>query len=592
MTQALTNGAWATTLVEGLLSGGCRDAVLSPGSRHTPIVLALHHAAQAGRVRLHTILDERTAGFFALGVARVTGAPTLLACTSGTAGSHYLPALIEASHDRLPVIALTADRPPELHGVGAPQTTTQGDFFGSHVRLAEDVGAPGPEASLEHPAAAAQRALDAALGVQPGPVHLNLPFRKPLWAPEGARAPVAVRCVRNPRSFTPDLEALDAIAERLSDTPRGVLVCGPGDIGVHGRPRTDYVADLRGQVARLADTLRWPVLVDGASCLRGARAIPGALHVGDCVARSEGLTEALTPDLILRLGQVPTSTPLRRFLAQHGKGRTVLLDATGQAHEPDGLGAHILAGDPVVTLDALTARLIARTPKADAAWRLAWSQVADSIEAHAQVTGATGPLWAGAAARLLGKTLPPGGLLHLASSLAVRAFDAFAGPTAHDVEVTSNRGVNGIDGTFATAFGQAAKSSGPVAVMLGDLAFLHDVGSLATLAASWDGPPFVCVVLDNHGGGIFDHLPIAEHPAAYEAHFVTPQRADVMRITQPLVETCLSVTSPEALHTALTEAFSRPEITVIHVPFARDVDMAQHRRFWADAALVGEEAIA
>ena len=591
MTQARVNGAWAGALIEGMLAGGARQAVVSPGSRHTPVVLALHHAAQMGQLRIHTVLDERTAGFFALGLARMTGEPTLLACTSGSAGGHYLPALIEASHDRLPLIAMTADRPPELQGRGAPQTTMQSGLFEHHVRLFEDPGAPGPDADMGGAYALAQRAIRAALGDNPGPVHLNLPFRKPLWG-EGepltlsAQPPVTVETAR---SCAP--ESLEEAAHRMRQVQRGLLVCGPGDLGLTGAPREEMTVHLRRAIARLADTLSWPVVIDGASCLRGGDPIPHAHYVGDCVSRSEVLSQALAPELIVRLGQIPTSTPLRRFLAKAGKGKTLLLDATGQRHDPDGVDADLLPGDPTHTLESLASILGREALEPDPSWAKCWSGVSNAVTDGIEAELGQGPLWAGTAVKLIAETLPKDGLIHLASSLAVRAFDTFAGPTRSGVQVTSNRGVNGIDGTLATAFGQAAAWRGPVAVIAGDLAFLHDLGSLATLAASWDGSPWVCVVLDNQGGGIFDHLPIANHPSAYDTHFVTPQRADISALAGAMVSTCVSVATPEALRTELQGAFARPEVTVIHAPFSRELDLSQHHRCWALGAQAGEEAL-
>ncbi|MDP6942773.1 MAG: 2-succinyl-5-enolpyruvyl-6-hydroxy-3-cyclohexene-1-carboxylic-acid synthase [Myxococcota bacterium] len=582
-----SNLDWAGALIDVLVAGGARHAVVSPGSRNTPVVLALHRLARQGRVTLHDVLDERSAGFFGLGLARMTGQPVLLSCTSGSAGAHYLPAIVEASHARLPLIALTADRPPELQGVGAPQTTPQADFFAGHVRFRADPGPPDEGTALEEMTALGTRALDEAMGARPGPVHLNLPFRKPLWDDEthGASQPVPTRARRPSPALSPgDLEGL--VARTMAAT-RGVIVCGPGDLGDVGHRRADGSRALQQSVGRLADALGWPVLIDGASSLRAAPEIPGAITVADTLSRAEGLAGALAPDLVLRVGPIPTSTPLRRWLAHHGAGRTVLLDAAGERQDPDHLDAEVIAADPAVTLAALAERVGAEPCRAPTTWRSAWVAAAEAVSRGQSPMLEEGPLWAGSTARILAETLPPGGLLHVASSLAVRALDSFGGAMAADTLVTANRGVNGIDGTLATAFGQATLHAGPTAVLLGDLAFLHDVGSLATLGAHADRGPMVVLVLDNSGGGIFDHLPISEHPTAYEPHFVTPPRADVARLGEALARHFVSATAPADLRETLGIAFSRPGLTVIHVPFTREQDLQQHRRLWA----VGQTAI-
>jgi len=589
--SAPSNTDWAGALIDALVAGGARHAVLSPGSRSTPVVLALHRMAAARQVTLHDVLDERSAGFFGLGLARMTGQPVLLACTSGTAGAHYLPALIEASHDRLPLIALTADRPPELHGLGAPQTTEQRGFFGSHVRLQADAGLPDETRSLEAMHDLATRALDSALGSRPGPVHLNLPFRKPLW--DEATTPRPAPPTRSaPGRATLGAAELDDLAERSASVRRGLIVCGPGDLGTPGRGREAQLAALRTSVGRLADALGWPVLIDAASSLRTAPLIPGAVTVGDTLSRAEAFAEAQGPELILRVGQIPTSTPLRRWLARHGEGRTLLVDASGDRHDPDHLAAQVVHADPATTLSDLAERAAALPTHLDPDWITEWTRAAAATEQAQHPNLTAGPLWSGATARVLAKALPEGGLLHVASSLAVRALDAFGGPTAAGTQITANRGVNGIDGTLATAFGEAAAWEGPTAVLLGDLAFLHDLGSLAALGTRTDGSPLVIVVLDNAGGGLFDHLPIAEHPTAYEAHFATPPRADIAALARAAAGAFVAATDVAGLRHALDEAFARPGVTVVHVPFDREEDLARHRETWALGVAACEGGVA
>lgn len=317
--------------------------------------------------------------------------------------------------------------------------------------------------------------------------------------------------------------------------------------------------------------------------MRAAPRPPNAIMRADTMSRSEALGAECAPDVILRVGQVPTSTPLRAWLARHGKGRTLLLDATGQRHDPDDLDAEVFRADPAETLRALADHLTPRALQTEPGWAATWRRAEEGAEDALTDLLHEGPVWAGAVARALTDALPQGGLLHVASSLAVRAVDAFGGPMRPQTQVTANRGVNGIDGTLATALGQAAAWRGPTAVLLGDLAFLHDLGSLATVGAMADGGPMVVVVLDNGGGGLFDHLPIAAHPTAHEAHFVTRQGADIPALGRAMTRSFATVADIERLSRELTAAFGRPGLTILHVPFERAHDLERHRRAWAGA---------
>ena len=249
---AALNARWADALIGALCASGVRDAVVSPGSRNTPLVLALAARSERSSLRVHAILDERSAAFYALGIARVTGAPVVLSCTSGSAGAHWLPAVIEADHSRLPLVLLTADRPPELHGAGAPQTVHQSGLFGRHVRLQADPGCPipGPLGWLRTLAA---RAVDAAAGTRPGPVHLNLPLREPLWDRDQAPLPpvdAAPSIVRGAPRL--DDAVISSLATELRGEPRGALVLGPGDSGVCGPSRAAHLEGLTRAARRLA----------------------------------------------------------------------------------------------------------------------------------------------------------------------------------------------------------------------------------------------------------------------------------------------------------------------------------------------------
>ena len=599
------NGAWAGTLARALVRGGLKHAVLSPGSRNTPVVLALH--ALRDRVTLHTVLDEREAGFFALGLARSGGAPVLLSCTSGSAGAHWLPALIEASESRVPLIAVTADRPSELQGFGAPQTIDQQRLFGAYVRLYRDLSEPnpgvntgpgtgpitGPDAG--HPLrwleAAAAQAMDAATGALPGPVHLNLPFRKPLWSADEAplsglpveppAEPPARRVLRGPA--LPDADALDALAARFAEAERGVIVSGPRDL-----VRDRMSGSPREAVAALAKTLGWPIIAEPASQLRFG--IPRVIASADALLRDEAIGDALAPDLILRFGRVPTSKSITQWITRHGDQRTVLVDPAGLWEDPTWTADTVVAADPTAFCQSIRARLFERAASGSSAsdssaWLTRWRAADAAADAVLSRPGH----WEGPIARAVAESVPEGGLLHVASSMPIRDLDSFAPATGRAIAVAANRGANGIDGLIATAIGEAVAGGVPVAALSGDLSFLHGAGGLAL--ARGLTTPVALVVIDNGGGGIFGILPISQHPTAFEPHFITPQGADIPALCAAAGVPCISVADPSGLRASLPAALETPGLTVLYICVDREENLARHREAWTAVALAAREVI-
>jgi len=526
----------AGPLASALAAGGVREVVVSPGSRSTPLVLAF--AALEPAVRLHVVLDERAAAFVALGLARASGRPPALVCTSGTAGGHYLPAVLEASASRLPLLLLTADRPPELHGCGSPQAIDQRGLLGRHVRVELTLGPPAPDVGPAFLAREAARALDAARA-EGGPVHLNVAFREPLWTdgptPDVVPAP---QVLRGPAR--PDAALLARLGPRLGRARRGAIVCGPlTGAGL------DEAAGFARAVTDLGRALGWPVLADPLSRVRwGGHDTTGVVAAGDALLRCEAFAAARAPDVVLRFGRVPTAKPIQAWLAR----AEALVVA-----EPTGLCRSLLGalGRPATAADWLPG------------WRAAEAAAQDALRA-----ASAGSLWGGAVARLVLESLPAGGLLHVASSLPVRDLDLAGACRATPAIAVGNRGVNGIDGTIATAAGEALAGRGPVVALTGDLAFLHDLGGL--LAASGLDADLTVVVVDNGGGAIFDQLPIAAHPTAYERFFLTPQAADLAALCRGVGAGHARAADRAALRAALAD---RPGgLRVIEVPLERVVD--------------------
>ena len=503
--------AFVATLVDEWSRAGIEHAVVAPGSRSTPLALAL---AEDGRLRVHVVLDERSAGFLALGIGLASGRPAPVLTTSGSAPGHLLPAVIEAHQARVPMIVCSADRPPELHHVGAPQTTEQLRLYEGHLRWQADPGAVGDLPAAAWRSLAARSVAEAVGGPSgPGPVHLNLAFREPLVArpgdmvPEGRAGGRPWHVVGGRAAAT--VPVTTGATALLSGRP-GVIVAGAGI----GDP---------GPVFELARALGWPVLADPRSRCRSATAPKGAVVVAafDGVLRAPGIADRLRPEAVLRLGSPPASKVAAGWLAG---GEHVVADPFGGWADPDRTAALTVTAEP----EALCRSILGNgpTPGPDgwaAAWRSAESAAQAAID---DVLGRRTDLTEPGVARCVTASLPERSTLVVASSMPVRDVEWFGSP-AMAGRVLANRGVNGIDGTVSTALGVAAGTGTPTVALLGDLAFLHDSGGL--LGARGRGVDCTFVVVDNDGGGIFSFLPPADLLAGdrFEQLFGTPHGVDL-----------------------------------------------------------------
>ncbi|MFB6157048.1 MAG: 2-succinyl-5-enolpyruvyl-6-hydroxy-3-cyclohexene-1-carboxylic-acid synthase [Haloferacaceae archaeon] len=519
MTDPNRNALWGRAVVEELVRGGVSTACVAPGSRSTPLVVAL---ADHDDVRVFSHLDERSAAYFALGRARRTGEPTPLVCTSGTAAANFHPAVVEADRARVPMLLLTADRPPELRDSGANQTVDQEKLYGDAVRWYRDL--PEPEAEgrkLRSLRTTVGRALAEATGTPAGPVHLNCPFRKPLEptpvegdVPADLDPLAAAGRGEDPYVQTDagrpalDDDRLRAVAAAL-DADRGLVVAGPAD-----PPGLDADA-----LAGLAHATGFPVLADPLSGLRfgGHVRVTTVLGGYDGFLAPESTGGWPDPEVVLRVGASPTSKPLRKYLGRVD-ARQFVVDPAGGWREAEFAATDLLAADPSRLAERL-ARLVSNRP--DASWVDRWT---DAEETHwAAVADATDP-FEGRILADVADLAPDPATVFVSNSMPVRDLDRFARPSTGAITALGNRGASGIDGIVSTALGAGSATTDHLTLVVGDLAYYHDMNGL--LAFGRCDVDATVVLVNNDGGGIFHALPIEEFDPPFTEQFRTPHGLD------------------------------------------------------------------
>ena len=536
---------------------GMEHACTAPGSRCTPIVLSL---AREERIRCWSHIDERCAGFFALGAAKRSGRPVAITCTSGTAAANLTPAVIEARHARVPLIVLTADRPPELRDVGAGQTIDQLKLYGDAVKWFFEVGVDqATPATLRFIRSLACRAYWTAAEGPPGPVHLNFPLREPLVLDRPLPLPDDATGRSRGRPYvTFDPGSPGAPSGGAPPSGRIVIVAGQ-DRDVDGARR----------LASFAARAGIPLLADPLS---GARHGPAAISHYDLLLRDPEFARAHQPQFVIRIGDLPTSKPLRAWLAGLQTAQ-IAFDPDGTWHDPDAVVG--------MRIQAPYGALLGDQPlDTDSDWLASW-RAADRAVAGAIERTLGDKLSEPVVARSLAAWLPGDATLFVASSMPIRDVEEFF-PSDAPARVLSNRGANGIDGTVSSAFGARAAAAaagadgGPVVLLIGDVALAHDIGGL--LAASRLGLALTIVLLNNDGGGIFHFLAVAGETDAFEEHIATPHGLDFARAAA--LSGC-SYRHPDTLadlRDAFETSIAGDGTTIIEVRTNRDENLALHRR--------------
>jgi 2-succinyl-5-enolpyruvyl-6-hydroxy-3-cyclohexene-1-carboxylate synthase len=539
---------------------GMQHACTCPGSRNTPIVLSI---AREQRLRAWSHVDERCAGFFALGAAKASGTPVAVTCTSGTAAANLMPAVIEAHEAAVPLILLTADRPPEMRDVGAGQTIDQIKLYGHAVKWFVELGVPDTAPDrMRWVRALACRAYWTAAGGRPGPVHINIPLREPLVLDEplpdeepggGGRPhghPWLVQEAAGP--------ATSGAIPRRHEFRRTVFVAG--DLGPN--------PELGRKLAAFAARARVPLLADPLS---GARTGSAAIAHFDLILREGELARQLTPDVVCRIGDVPTSKPLRSWIAGLDQAHHILFAPDDRWSDPSGRVTQRIVGSLEDLLERVEHDEVVPD---DSDWLDRWTQ-ADRTVAHAIAEPLTAAgLSEPAAITALGQFLPPSATLFVGASMPIRDVEEFFPVLNEPPRVMANRGANGIDGTVSSAFGVAAAGTGEVVLVLGDLTLAHDIGGL--LAVRRLGLKLTIVVINNNGGGIFNFLPVSSQGEAFERHIATPTGLDFSG-GAALYGCCHQlVATPDDFARALIDALRGTATTIIEVRTERVANRKLH----------------
>lgn len=564
--EALTR--YVAHFVDELVKSGLTDVVISPGSRSTPLAMTV---CEHEGIKEWVMIDERSAAFFALGMAKETGRAVALLCTSGTAAANYYPAIIEAHYGRVPLIVLTADRPHELRDVGAPQAIEQMKMYGDYVKWFQEMALP--EAStrmLSYIRGQAMRAVHVAQEGNQGPVHLNFPFREPLvpdftlddlW---GKRSETSYHtALHGYKKLSTD--QLIELKKKITTDRNGLIVCGP---------QVDKT--LAQSIVELASKLGVPVLADPLSQLRAGKHNKSNIIEGyDAIFRNQMIREQLKPAYIIRFGAMPVSKSYLFYVEEHEEIPKYVVEDYEGFRDPTGDPMTFIYAEPNSLCEDLSNSLEAVT--LDGQWLEKWQHLNDIAKKHL-LRESHKKISEGEAVRSLMEEIPSDSILYVGNSMAVRDLDTFFLTTDRSISILANRGANGIDGVVSSALGAAATSSQPVTLLIGDLSFYHDLNGL--LAAKQYKISITIVLINNNGGGIFSFLPQATDEKYFESLFGTPLHIDFEPLVRTYGGTYRIATNVEELKRELAVSYEVDGLSVIEVKTNRDENLTWHREKW------------
>lgn len=560
---------YVAAFVSELVKSNILDVVVSPGSRSTPMALLL---AEHPKLKLHVHVDERSAGFFALGIAKASKRPTVLLCTSGTAAANYFPAIIEANLSRVPLIVITADRPHELRDVGAPQAINQIDLYGKHVKWFVEMSPPdNSDEMIRYARTVCARAVAVAKGSPEGPVHINMPFREPLL-PNLNKENLFEMKERN-NGFIKiqkgdnvlDEQTIKYVAETLNAVQKGIIVCGP----------IDHPAFCQS-VVKLAEKLKYPILADPLSQLRsGNRNVDYIIDTYDTFLREDLAKEKLKPEVIIRFGAMPISKALTIFLKENHDARQLVIDNGQGFRDPALLSTDMYYCEEHSFCTSLVEQL---TNHSETTYIDKWKDINLITKSMLSRINDSTELSEGKLFSLLQDVLPKDSTLFVGNSMPIRDLDTFFHLNDNSIKIMANRGANGIDGIISTALGVGTINQ-PLILVLGDLTFFHDLNGL--IVSKLYDISITIILINNNGGGIFSFLPQSSVPNHFDLLFGTPLNLDFRHIIEMYDGHYELIQNWDQFSTAFTK---NKGLNVFEIRTNRDNNVAEHRKLWNDVS--------
>lgn len=558
---------YVANFVDELAKSGVQHVVISPGSRSTPLAMLV---SEHPKLKEWILVDERSAAFFALGIAKETNRPVALICTSGTAAANYFPAIIEAKHSRVPLIVLTADRPHELRHVGASQTIDQINMYGHFVKHFEEMALPEKsEEMIFYVRSRASRAVHIASSGNEGPVHLNFPFREPLipnlelnglWSKS-----IEPYHISYEGEKVLSTEQLKTFFSKVKNEKRGLIVCGP-------QPDKK----LAEQLVKLATEWNIPIIADPLSQIRSCHDEKSVIIDSyDAFLKSKSVRSQLKPDYIIRFGAMPVSKSYLFFLEEHKNVLKFVVENDSEAREPTNFTTELLFTKGVLFCEKMCGLSHEKLVGDD--WLRQWQRKND-IAKNIVTTITSETLTEGETVRYVLQVIPKASRLFIGNSMAVRDLDTFFTVTEKRIYVHANRGVSGIDGIVSTALGVAAATDQHVTLIIGDLAFYHDLNGL--LVATQYNLNMTIILINNDGGGIFSFLPQANEKKHFEKLFGTPLQIDFKHSVKMYKGKYFLAENKKQFISHLKRGYETKGLHVIEVQTNREQNVKWHRQLW------------
>lgn len=558
---------FVASFVDELTRLGVNKAVISPGSRSTPLAMLM---AEHPELSCYMNIDERSAGFFALGLAKENKKPVVLVCTSGTAAANYYPAIVEARYSRVPLIVITADRPHELRDVGAPQAIDQIQMYGQYPKWFVDVALPEEQVGMyRYVRTIAGRAVAVSASHPAGVVHLNFPFREPLipnlglpnlWETEDERSSYLHTIQGVPELSKTQIQVISGL---LKDVTKGLIICGE---------QNDLAFD--SAVKKLSRKLKFPILADPLSQLRSSKGDKqGVIEGYDSILKDPEMIDTLKPDLILRFGPMPVSKPLMLMLKNNPDITQIIVDPSEEYRDPTLNASHIIVSDHTSFCEDLI-EVITETSSSKYYdnWILCNSVFQELVDHE---LGNVNDLFEGKIVRELQQVLPNGSRLVVGNSMPIRDVDTFFRNTDKEISILANRGANGIDGVVSTALGISAASTNSTFLLIGDLSFFHDLNGL--LAAKINNLDLTIILVNNDGGGIFSFLPQSKEEKHFETLYGTPIGIDFSKVVDMYQGQYEKMNSWDQLHSYFQDKWSKKGLKVIEIETDRKTRVKIHR---------------